>query len=90
MRPVLVVIANVLGHELFDVAFVEHDYMMEQIAPAGADESFAHAILPGALECGANRLHAKGLCGFYDLGVEGGIPIKDQVASFAYGSYHGE
>ena len=39
MRPVLVVIANVLGHESFDVAFVEHDYMIEQIAPAGADES---------------------------------------------------
>jgi hypothetical protein len=44
------------------VAFVGPDYMIEQIAPAGADESFGHAIPPRALECGANRLHAKVLC----------------------------
>jgi hypothetical protein len=80
MRSVVVVIANVFGHEPFQVAFIEHDYMIEQIAPARADESFGHAILPGALERGTDRLHVKGLCGFYNLGVEGGVPIEDLVA----------
>ena len=29
MRSVVLVIANVFGHELFQVAFIEHDYMIE-------------------------------------------------------------
>src|SRR6516164_1108645 len=34
MRPVLVIIADVVNHEAFQMAFVEHDHMIKQFATA--------------------------------------------------------
>jgi len=31
VRPVLIVIANLFAHEALQIAFVEHDYMIEQV-----------------------------------------------------------
>jgi len=36
MRPVVVVVEDVLIHEAFQMALVEDDYMIEQVAAAGA------------------------------------------------------
>ena len=40
MRPVLVVVADVLGHQPFEMPLVEHDDMIEQVSAATADEAF--------------------------------------------------
>jgi len=40
MSPVLMVVAGVLFHETLEMAFVEHDDMIEQIFAAAADEAF--------------------------------------------------
>jgi len=79
MRPVIVVVADVLGHEALEVAFVEYDYMIEQIA-ATADESLCYSILPRALECRTDRPHAENSCCFLNLSVEGCVPIENQIA----------
>lgn len=40
MRPVLVIIADVITHEAFQMLFVEYDRMIEQFAPTASDEPF--------------------------------------------------
>lgn len=50
MHTVVVLITRLLLHAPFQVAFVEDDHMVEQIAAAVADEALGHTVLPGTLE----------------------------------------
>jgi hypothetical protein len=74
------VVANILVHEPFQVAFIQHNHMVEQIAAAAADESFCNAVLPGAFERSANGFYAKGFRRSQDLSTENGIAVVDQIA----------
>jgi len=58
MRSVVVVVADVLGHQALKMAFVEDDDMIEQVASAVADEAFGNAVLPRAAEAGPFGLDA--------------------------------
>jgi hypothetical protein len=79
MRPVPVVIADVVVHEAFEMPFVENDYVIEQLAPTTANEPFRNAILPRTSETGPFRLEADfRYCMDYFPG-EVRSPIKDQV-----------
>lgn len=80
MPPILVVITNVLGHEPFQMAFIQHNYMVEQIAAARTHEAFCDSILPGTLERGANWLHPGSLDCLDDLAVEGSVAVEDRLA----------
>ena len=80
MSPVIVVITDVLVHEPFQVALVQNDHMVEQIAPAVADEPLGYAILPRTLEGGTDGPHSDSLGCFDNLGVECSIPVEDQIA----------
>ena len=46
VRSVVVIVADVLIHEAFQMPFVEHDHVVEQIAAAVADPPLGNAILP--------------------------------------------
>ena len=46
MCSVIVVITDVLAHQAFQMPFVEHDYMVEQITPAVADPTLSNPVLP--------------------------------------------
>src|ERR1019366_1157505 len=48
MCSVVVVVANIFGHEAFEMAFVENDDVIEQVSAAVADEAFGNAVLPRA------------------------------------------
>jgi hypothetical protein len=80
MCPVVVVVANVFGHEPFQVALVEHNNVIEQVAAAGADESFGNAVLPRAFERSANRFYVEYFRSLYDLSTEGGVAAVNQIA----------
>lgn len=56
---VIVVIANVLGHEALEMAFIEHHHMVKQISTARPDKTFGQAILPWALDAGSFGLYSK-------------------------------
>ena len=60
MSAVVVVVTDVLVHEPLQMALVEHDHMIEQIAAAVADEALGNAVLPRAFERSANGFHAEG------------------------------
>ena len=79
MRPVLVIIADVVIHEAFQMVFIEYDHMIEQFAPTAADEPFRNAILPRASDASPFRLDAEALDGIDYVAVEIRGPIKDQV-----------
>jgi hypothetical protein len=50
MSPVIVVIVDVLVHQALQVAFIENDHMIEQVAATRAYESISHAVLRRALK----------------------------------------
>jgi len=79
VRPVVMVIANELVHQAFQMALVEHDYVVKQIMTAGADPAFGHAVLPGASDRGADWAYAQAFHGFQDLAMECVLAIKDQI-----------
>ena len=77
MRPVVVVVVNVLGHEPFQMFFVEHDHVVEKIAAAGGDEALSYTVLPRALKTGSLRFHAEVLDRFNNFFVETGAAIEE-------------
>ena len=80
MRPVFVIVLDVLAHQAFQVAFIENDRMVEQIAAAIADPALGDTILPRTAEAGSLGLNAEALYGVHHLRIETGAAIKDQVA----------
>lgn len=80
MSPVIVVIANILGHEPFEMALVERDHVVEQIATAGTNETFGNAVLPRTLDRGADSFHAKGSYRFHGFCAECCVSVENQVA----------
>ena len=79
MRPIPVVIADVVTHEAFQMMFVEYDHMIKQFAPTAADEPFRNAILPRASDASPFWLDTEALDGIDYAAVEIRSPIKDQV-----------
>jgi hypothetical protein len=79
MSSVVMIVANVLVHQAFQMALVEHNHMIEQITTAGADPAFGHAVLPGASDRGADRPYAQAVHGFQNLALECVLAIKDQI-----------
>jgi hypothetical protein len=79
MRPVVVVVADVLGRQSLQVAFVKHDHMVEQITTAVPDPALGDAILPRASEARLLGLDAEVLYRAGDLFVEVLGAVEDQI-----------
>src|SRR5260370_10431139 len=77
MRAVLVVVANILREQAFQVAFVNCDDVIHEITPATSYPTLCNSILPRTLERGADRGHAQGSnrCGDFQSVLA--ITIKD-------------
>src|ERR1700746_3021662 len=60
MGAVVVIIRRVCGEKPLEVALVQGDDVVEQIAPAAAYPEFRNTVLPGALDGG---LHGRDLQG---------------------------
>ena len=79
MRSVVVVVADVIIHESFQMPRIEHDHVVEQIATAVADPALSDTVLPRTPEAGSLGLDTKALHRFEHLVVELCASIKDQV-----------
>jgi len=77
MRAVLVVVANILREQAFQVAFVNCNDVIQEITPATPYPTLCDSILPRTLERGADRTHAEGSnrCGDFQSIL--GITIED-------------
>src|SRR6202022_2066495 len=77
MRAVLVVVANILREPAFQVAFVNCDDVIQEIAAATPYPTLCDSILPRTFERSADRIHPQGSnrCGDFQSIL--GITIKD-------------
>jgi len=74
---VLVVKREELCHQAAQMAGVEHDHVIEQLASCGSDRAFADPVLPGTLKPGAFDLDAERFGGLLDLGAEDRIVVAE-------------
>jgi hypothetical protein len=79
MRSVVVVVADVPIHQAFEMAFIQNDHMVEQVAAAVADPALCHAVLPRTAETGSLRLDAEALHCLDHIAVEVRAAIKNQI-----------
>ena len=54
---VVVIIGNVLGEESLQMALIQGDYVVEQVAAAASDPTLGDPILPGTPNRGTDRYH---------------------------------
>src|SRR5450759_5509090 len=54
---VVVIIGNVLRQESLQMALIQGDYVVEQVAAAASDPTLGDAILPGTSNRGTDRCH---------------------------------
>src|SRR5580658_1569742 len=80
MRAIVLVVMDVLVHQPFQMPFIQHDHMVEQIAAAVANPTLGNTVLPWTSETGPLWLNAKALHGVDDFLIEARAAIKDQVA----------
>src|ERR1022692_2399480 len=57
VRSVVVIIGNVLGEESLQMALIQRDYVVEQVAAAASDPTLGDPILPGTPNRGTDRCH---------------------------------
>src|SRR5450756_1061000 len=57
VRSVVVIIGNVLGDESLQMALIQRDYVVEQVAAAASDPTLGDPILPGTPNRGTDRCH---------------------------------
>ena len=79
VRPIVMVVANILSHEPLEMPLVEDDHMVKQISPTVADEAFGDPVLPRAAEAGPLWFDAEALDRADDLFIEIHTAIKDEI-----------
>jgi hypothetical protein len=80
MRAILVIIADVFVHEPFQMAFIEHNDMVEKITAVTSHKTFCNAILPRTLKTGPLGFDAKTPNGADNFFIEIAAAVEDQVA----------
>jgi hypothetical protein len=79
VRTILVVVADVFGHQPFQMAFIQDDDMVEQVPATVADEAFGDTVLPRAAKAGSLRLDTEALDCADDIDVEIRSAVEDQI-----------
>src|ERR1035437_9844506 len=79
MSSIIVVIADVLFHNGFQMTLIDHDHMVEQVPAVAANPTPGDTVLPGTSVAGSLGLDAEVLHGVDHLRIEAGTAIKDQV-----------
>jgi hypothetical protein len=50
------VVAHIFGHQPFQMALIQDDYVIQQVSSATSYPAFRNAVLPWAAKCGADPL----------------------------------
>jgi hypothetical protein len=80
VSSIIVIEADVLIHQAFQMPFIENDHMVEQISAAIPNPAFCYSVLPWTSEASSLRLDAEALYGVYHFFIELCATVKDQVA----------
>ena len=80
VRPVVLIVADVVIHQAFQMAFVQNNHMVKQIASTVANPTFCNAVLPRTSEACSLRFDAEALHRVKHFLIEVRPAIKYQVA----------
>src|SRR5215468_6586397 len=58
VRPVLVVVAHIIGQQALQMPLVEHDHVIQQVSAAAPHPTLGHPVLPRTAKGSAHRLAA--------------------------------
>ena len=79
MRAVVMVVADVLFHQPFQMAFIEHDHMVEQVSSTATNPTFGDTVLPRTSEAGSFGLDAEAFDGADDFFVEVRSSVENEM-----------
>src|ERR1035437_3419957 len=82
MRPVLVVITNVIFEQSPQVPLIENDHVVEQVSTYAPDPALRHPVLPRTAKGGAHGLSAIVFHRRNDIGTEFRITIEDEKSGW--------
>src|SRR3984893_6114675 len=80
MNPIFVVVVQVCSDQPVEMAFVQRDDRVEQLAPATADPALGDAVLPGGLDARARRVQAGGLHESGDSAIKRRVMVEQHEA----------
>ena len=78
MRAVLVVVADILREQTFQMPFVHGNNVIQQVSSAAFDPTLRHAILPRTFESGPHGVYLQGPNCYWNLQPILRISIEDQ------------
>jgi len=55
MRPIVMVVADVVSHEPFQVPLVQNDHVIQQVPSTASHRALRNTVLPRAAESGEHR-----------------------------------
>ena len=84
MGPVIVIVADVLIHQTFEVVFIDRDHMIEKIPATASHEALRHAVLPRTAIACPSWFNRKAPDGIDDFCVEVTSAIKDQISGCGF------
>ena len=79
VRSRFMVVAEIRRQGVLEMPSVQDDVVVEALPSDRANESLYVRILPGALWCGENLLHAQGLDSQSNLSTVPAVPIAEEV-----------
>jgi hypothetical protein len=89
MRAVVVVIADILGHEVFQMTLIQHNDVFKQIASAVADKNLSMRGMTGLYHRKHNRIDPDGVLARHNFNpYQGFVPIC--VPTPSRSSLHGK
>lgn len=75
MRSPAMIIIEVAGEKAFEMAFVQHDDMVQTVTPDAADQPFRERILPRTAWCGDDLFDTQTIDAAPKLRAVNTIPI---------------
>jgi len=90
MRPIIVVVGQVLAEQSPKMLVIENDGVVEQFAPYRPHEPFGHPVLPRALVARTRGLERHRRDRGDHLRGEDRVPIEHEVSRTATASSEGE
>ena len=80
MRPLIVVVADIIIYKSSQKPFVEHDDVIEKLLSTTANNALGNAVLSWTSECCANGLHIQTLHGMTYLTGQSFRPVSATLA----------
>src|SRR5580700_11130069 len=78
MRPIVVVVADVLSHQSFQMPLVQNDPVIQQVSAAASHPAFRNAVLPRATESSADGLASHLSHERQHVSAELGVAVEQQ------------